>query len=139
VNLYLLDTNMVSYIINGRSPAARARLSGLKLGMVTVSAITEAELWYGVEHHRIGITRRNAVRLLLDQLGVLPWGRREAATYGAFRARQETVGKILAPLDTMIAAHAIAAGAVLVSHDNAFRHAVGLPGLEDWATDLINP
>jgi len=135
-SLFLLDTNMVSYIINRRSLAARARLSGLRPGMVTVSAVTEAELWYGVEHHRVGAKRRNAVRLLLDRLGVLPWGRREAVVYGVFRARQDAAGKALAPLDTMIAAHAIAAGAVLVSHDRAFQHAVGLPGLEDWATDI---
>lgn len=136
MSLFLLDTNMVSYIINGRSPAARARLSALKLGTVTVSAITEAELWYGVEHHQAGAKRRNAVRLLLDRLGVLSWERREAVVYGIFRARQDAMGKALAPLDTMIAAHAIAVGAVLVSHDRAFQHAVGLSGLEDWATDL---
>jgi tRNA(fMet)-specific endonuclease VapC len=136
MTLRMLDTNMVSYVINGRSPAARRRLSSMKPGTAVVSAITEAELWYGVERRQLGAERRSAVRLLLEQLTVMPWDRREAVVYGAFRAKQETAGRTLSALDTMIAAHAIATGAVLVSHDNAFRHAVGLPGLEDWATDL---
>jgi predicted nucleic acid-binding protein len=35
-----------------------------------------------------------------------------------------------------IAAHALALGAVLVTHDAAFRHVAGLAGREDWAPDL---
>ena len=134
--IYLLDTNMVSYIITGRSGAARTRLSALRSATIAVSVITEAELWYGVERHQVGPKRANDVRLFLDRLSVMPWGRREAVAYGVFRARQEAAGKSLAPLDTMIAAHAISVGATLVTHDAGFRHAVGLPGLEDWATDI---
>lgn len=134
--IYMLDTNTASYIITGRSLAARGRYLGLRSGKVTVSAITEAELWYGVQRHRVGTQRTNTLRLFLDQLSVASWGRPEAAAYGAFRARQEAMGMGLAPLDTMIAAHAIVTGATLVTHDAAFRHAIGLPGLEDWATDV---
>jgi len=57
-------------------------------------------------------------------------------TYGAFRSKQEAIGRPLGPLDTQIAAHAIAAGAVMVTNDIAFQHAVGLPGLEVWVTDI---
>lgn len=104
--------------------------------MAAISSITEAELWYGLHRVEAGQARRNTLRAFLARLQVLPWGREEAAAYGVFRAEQEWIGKPLGPLDTQIAAHAIAVNAVLVSSDAAFQHAVGLPGLEAWATDI---
>ncbi|MDQ1453644.1 MAG: hypothetical protein QOK38_3510, partial [Acidobacteriaceae bacterium] len=46
---YLLDTNMVSYIVSGASAAARAQLLRLDgKNAVYVSAISEAELRFGM-------------------------------------------------------------------------------------------
>jgi tRNA(fMet)-specific endonuclease VapC len=101
-----------------------------------ISCVTEAELWYGLARINAGKQRCDALRVFLERLQVLPWGRDQAATYGAFRAKQEALGKPLGPLDTQIAAHAISVGAVLISHDSAFRQAVGLPDLQDWAHDV---
>lgn len=135
--LYMLDTNTVSYIFKGVSPAARNRLVQLRPNEVAcISSITEAELWYGLDRVGAGIVRRKALNSLLGHLKVLPWAREEASVYGAFRAGQEAIGRPLGPLDTQIAAHAIAVGAVLVSSDRAFQNAHGLPGFEVWATDL---
>jgi len=133
----MLDTNTVSYILKGASPAARGRLTSLAPNeSACVSSITEGELWYGLERIGAGDRRRHALQSFLRRIGILPWGSEEAMAYGAFRARQEALGLSLGPLDTQIVAHAIAVGAVLVSNDNAFQHAAGLPGLEAWATDL---
>ncbi len=135
--LYLLDTNTVSYILKGASAAARKRLSSLGDSEVAcISSISEGELWYGLDRVGGGERRRNALRLFLGRMKVLPWDSDAAMVYGVFRSKQEAMGRPLGPLDTQIAAHAIAAGAVLVSSDAAFKHAVGLPGLEAWATDL---
>ena len=135
--LYLLDTNTVSYILKGISPSARKRLSTLRRNEVaSVSAITAGELWYGLDRIGAGDERRNALRSFLDRIKVLPWDSDVADAYGAFRAHQESIGRPLGPLDTQIAAHAVAVGAILVSNDTAFRYAVGLSGLESWATDL---
>lgn len=136
--LFMLDTNTVSYLTKSKSKAVYERLLGLRPGEDScVSAVTEGELWYGLELVGAGMERRKRLAALLDRLNVLPWDRRESAVYGAFRARQQRMGRPLAPLDTMIAAHAISAGAILVSSDIAFTHATGLPGLENWATDLF--
>jgi tRNA(fMet)-specific endonuclease VapC len=135
--LYMLDTNTVSYILKHMSAVARARLAELPAeDLPCISAITEGELWYGLDRIGGGAGRRNALHAFLGTVQVLPWGTEEAAVYGSFRAEQEAAGRPLGPLDTLIAAHAIAVGAVLVSNDAAFRHAAGLPGLEQWATDL---
>jgi tRNA(fMet)-specific endonuclease VapC len=133
----MLDTNMVSYILRGKSPAARGRLASLAPTKVAcVSAISEGELLYGLAKIGASEQRRRALDWFLTRLQVHPWGREAAAAYGVLRARQEANGKTLGPLDMEIAAHAIAMGAVLVSRDKAFGQVTGLPGLEDWATDI---
>lgn len=135
--LYMLDTNTVSYILKGLSAAGRKRLSSLRRNEVAaVSAITAGELWYGLDRIGAGDVRRNALRSFLGRIKILPWDSDVADGYGAFRAHQEAIGRPLGPLDTQIAAHAIAVGAILVSNDATFQHAVGLLGLEKWATDI---
>lgn len=134
---YMLDTNTASYIIKGTSEAARLRLASLgSQSVACLSSITEGELWFGLERVAATERRRATLRSFLGRMKVLPWGREEAACYGIFRATQQSHGKSLGPLDLQIAAHSIAIGAVLVTHDAAFRGAIGLPGLEDWAVDI---
>ena len=134
---YMLDTNTVSYVLKGVSLAARKRLSSLRRNEVAcISAITEGELWYGLDRIGAGDLRRNALRSFLGHIQILPWDSDVAAAYGAFRAHQESIGRPLGPFDTQIAAHAIAVGAVVVSNDSAFQHAKGLFGCENWATDI---
>ena len=135
--LYLLDTNTIIYILKGKSAATRSRLAGLSTEEVaSISAITEGELLYGLAKSGSGDRARRSLDWFLARLKVLPWGREEAATYGLLRARQESMGKSLAPLDTQIAAHAIAVGAVLVTNDRAFHQVDSLLGIENWANDL---
>jgi tRNA(fMet)-specific endonuclease VapC len=137
----MLDTNMVIYILKGKSPAARARLASLEKGSAAcISAVTEAEILYGIAKSDAGDARREqrqkSVALFLANLNVEPWGREEAAVYGQLRAIQERLGRTLGPFDMQIAAHAIAMGAVLITNDNAFRNVLDLPGVENWATEI---
>ncbi|HEY0795584.1 MAG TPA: type II toxin-antitoxin system VapC family toxin [Acidisarcina sp.] len=135
--LYMLDTNTVSYIVKGRSAAARARLSGLQgVNVACISVITEGELLYGMARSGVAEHLRVSLERFLARLNVQPWNRAAAASYGTLRAKQESVGKTLGPLDMLIAAHAIALGATLVSNDRAFQHVPDLAGVENWASDI---
>ncbi|MCX6594619.1 MAG: PIN domain-containing protein [Acidobacteria bacterium] len=135
--LYLLDTNTVSYIAKGRSLAARARLEALAEGeMACVSSVTEAELCYGLARARASKSLELAIEGLLLMANVVPWGRAEARVYGRLRNQQEAMGKPLGSLDMMIAAHAVALGATLVTSDLAFRNVRELLAVVDWASDL---
>jgi tRNA(fMet)-specific endonuclease VapC len=139
VTLYLLDTNTVSYILKGKSPAARARLDQVgsrKDQEAAVSTVTVGEIFYGLERIAASPQRRKAVDLFLSTMTICPWDQAAAEAYGALRSRQGARGRTLGPNDLQIAAHAIALGAILVTHDRAFRHVTGLAGLEDWATAL---
>jgi tRNA(fMet)-specific endonuclease VapC len=136
--LYMLDTNTVSYIIKGKSPVARARLAGLESGEAAcISSITEAELEYGLARNPNAKNLRIALRWFLSRMKVLPLGSEEARAYGQLRARQEAAGRPLENMDMLIAAHAIAASAILVSGDKVFSHVPELASRENWATDLV--
>ncbi len=135
--IYMLDTNMVSYIVRGRSSAARNRLLKLKADEIgCISATTEAEIRYGLAKR----PEASALKVLMDgflaSIRVLPWGRDEAEAYGVVRAKLETAGKTLGNMDMMIAAHAIAIKAILVTNDKAFAQIEDLHASDNWATDL---
>ncbi len=133
----MLDTNQASYILKGKSPATRARMLTLGAGEVAcISAVTEAELLYGIAKSGIGEQRMRLLKWFLQLVAIYPWGREEAAVYGRLRAKQEAMGRTLGPLDMQIAAHAVAVGAVLVTSDKAFHQVPDLLGVENWATDL---
>ena len=136
--LYMLDTNTVSYILKGRSPAARARLSGLAPDeAVCISSITEAELEFGLARNPQAAHLRPALLSFLSRINVLSFASAEAQAYGQLRVRQEAAGRPLQSMDMLIAAHAIAAGAILVTGDKVFTHVSALVGIENWATDLV--
>ena len=133
----MLDTNMVSYIAKGHSKAARIRMLHLKEDeIVCISAITEAEICYGLAKRPEATALRERMEWFLAAIRVLPWGRDEAKAYGALRAKLESTGKNLQNMDMQIAAHAVAIGAVLVTNDRAFAQVDDLHATANWATDL---
>lgn len=135
--IYLLDTNMVSYIVKGRSFAASDQLVALSQDDVAaVSSITVAEIRYGLAKKPEATALKSLMDSFLASIQVLPWGAAEADAYGTVRAKLEKQGISLGNMDMMIAAHAIVAGATLVTNDKAFSQVDQLSRPVNWATDL---
>lgn len=134
MTLYMLDTNIASHVIKGDIPAVLRRLAEVPMAELTVSVVTEAELRYGVAKrgHPEGLARR--VHEFLIRVDVLPWTREAALAYGKLRTGCEAAGVTLAPMDMMIAAHAQAVGATLVTRDRAFGRVPEGLALADWTT-----
>ena len=133
----MLDTNTVSYIVKGKSKVARAKLASLGPDAVAcVSIVTEFELEFGLAKNPNAPALRDAVRRFLARMKVLPLGSAEARAYGQLRVKQQAAGRPLESMDMLIAAHAFAAGAILVTADSAFSFVPGLP-IENWATDMV--
>jgi tRNA(fMet)-specific endonuclease VapC len=128
----MLDTNSVSHLIR-EHPMVVRRVVSAPMTALCLSAVTEAELRYGLAKRPEATRLHRVVGELLLRLDVLPWDPDVARIYGETRAVLERQGKALAPLDLMIAAHAIATGCTLVSNDQAFAQVPGL-ALEDWTT-----
>lgn len=130
--IYLLDTNMASHVIKGDLLMVRKRLASVPMQEVAVSVVTQAELLYGVAKRGYpeGLTTR--VREFLVRVTVLPWTSDVSVVYGNLRASCEAAGIVLAPLDMMIAAHAKALNATLVTRDRVFSLVPDGLRLEDW-------
>ena len=129
----MLDTNSVSHLLR-EHPAVVRRVMAAPMASLCLSAITEAELRYGLAKRPDAKRLHRAVGELLLRLDVLSWDSDTAQAYGTIRASLERQGKALAPLDLLIAAHAIATGCTLVSNDQAFTLLPGL-ALEDWTLE----
>jgi len=98
VRTWMLDTNTVSYIVRGTSPAARDRLDGLKINEVgCISVVTEAEIRYGLARKPPSLAFRTVLNDFLGKIQILPWGSDEAQAYGILRFKLERVGRLLAP------------------------------------------
>ena len=107
------------------------RVLAVPMSALFISAITEGELLFGIAKRPDATRLGRAVREFLRRVTVLPWDSSVTELYGAVRADLEAKGRIVSPLDLLIATHAWAAAAVLVSSDRVFGHIEGLT-LEDW-------
>lgn len=131
--MHMLDTDVASYVIKGRSPILETRLASVPPDRVCISAVTRGELLYGLKRlppeHRLHI----AVQQFLKIVRTLSWDA-DAAEYCADIRHQLVVsGQPIGELDMMIAAHSLAAGAVLVSNNRRHFARIQAPlRLEDW-------
>jgi tRNA(fMet)-specific endonuclease VapC len=130
MKLCMLDTNTVSYLIKGHPEAAR-HVVAAPMASLCVSAITEGELLFGLAKRPKAKRLELLVREFLRRVDVLAWENTAAESYGILRADLERLGKILGPLDLLIASHALSADAVLVTSDRSFEQVPGLL-IENW-------
>ena len=129
---YMLDTNTVSYLLRGHRAVIR-RVVEAPMAALCISAITEGELLFGLVKRPEARRLQVAVQEFLRRVDVLPWNSAVADFYGISRDDLEKQGKTLAPLDLLIASHALGTDAVLVSCDKAFSQLATL-NLEDWTS-----
>ncbi len=129
---YLLDTNTASYAIKGNVASVRARLLSTPMAEIGISVITEAELRFGVARLPAAVRLKSLVEEFLLRVEVLPWNSDAARHYDEIRAVLERSGRPMGNMDMLIAAHALAVEAVLVTHDRVFRRVKALK-IEDWS------
>ena len=123
--------------MNGRSPAVRQAYQAAQAsGIMAMSAITAAEICYGIERRPEATRITAAFDALCLAIPVLAWDLAAARSYGRLRVQLSTKGKSLELEDMQIAAHAIAVGAVLATRDQDFAELAGLLQIENWATDI---
>ncbi len=124
---YMLDTNICIYAIKHRPPEVLAALRLHEAAGLGVSSITVAELEFAAV--KSGSTRNlAALQQFLEPLEIADFDRDAATVYGRLRAQLEAAGTPIGPLDTQIAAQALALGLTLVS--NNLREFARVPGLQ---------
>lgn len=123
----MLDTDTCIYAIKHRPPEVLAALRANESAGLGLSSITLAELEYGVAKSG-SVRNHKALQQFLEPLAIADFDRAAAAAYGRIRALLEAAGTPIGPLDTQIAAHALALGVTLVS--NNAREMARVPGLQ---------
>jgi tRNA(fMet)-specific endonuclease VapC len=129
--VHLLDTNIVSDLVRRPQGKAAAHLATVDPSRVCTSLIVVSELRYGAE--KKGSPKLNQqLEQVLYGLDILPYSSPAEVHYGRIRAHLQRVGQPIGANDLLIAAHALALDAILVT-DN-LREFTRVPGLqvENW-------
>ncbi len=132
--LFMLDTDTCIFLMRGESPALAARVQSVPLQQQVMSAVTFAELTYGVQASAAAKRKQNQSVLdsLVLHLAVLDWPQDAAKHYAEIRADLKKRGAQLGAADLMIAAHARAMGAIVVTNNvKDFERVKGLE-VENW-------
>lgn len=131
--LHLLDTDTASFVIKGRSPGVEAKLAAIPPDRVCASAVTRAELMYGLKRLPLSHRLHIGVRQFFKIVRVLAWDTDAADWYADVRHQLTTTGQPIGEMDMMIAAHALSIGAVLVTNNTRHFARVAAPlALANW-------
>ncbi|MDD4929830.1 MAG: type II toxin-antitoxin system VapC family toxin [Gallionella sp.] len=132
---YLLDTNIVIYVIK-RRPLQVLEVFNRHHGRMAISSITLAELVHGAEKSSDVSRNTSVVEDFVSRLAVLPYDDKAAWQYGNIRASLEKAGQTIGVNDLHIAAHARSNGLTLIT--NNLREFERVPGLmlENWVDAL---
>ncbi len=132
---YMLDTNICIYLINHNPLHVRKHFLAQTLDDIGVSAITVAELQYGIQKSRYPEENRHALELFLMPLLIADFDAQAAVAYGDLRVALEKAGTPIGALDALIAAHALSLDVTLVTNNT--REFSRVPGLQiaNWAAE----
>lgn len=130
--LYMLDTDICSYVMKRQGQALLERLARVPVADVCLSVVTKAELLHGVRISPHGARDSRALRGLLTYVEVLDFPEEAAEDYAEIRADLKERGALIGANDLFIAAHARSLGLTLVTNNTGeFSRVQGL-ALENW-------
>ena len=132
--LFMLDTDTCIFLMRGESPALAAKVQSVPLQQQVMSAVTFAELTDGVQASAAAKRKQNQSVLdsLVLHLAVLDWPQDAAKHYAEIRADLKKRGAQLGAADLMIAAHARAMGAIVVTNNVKDFERVKSLEVENW-------
>jgi tRNA(fMet)-specific endonuclease VapC len=131
---YMLDTNICIYLMKHQPPEVRERFADCFVGDVVISAVTLAELEFGIacSSNAAQETNRATLESLLEDIMVAPFDAPAAKAYGPIRAAYKDRNRDA--LDKLIASHALALRVTLVTNNEAdFVNYAGLR-VENWVS-----
>jgi tRNA(fMet)-specific endonuclease VapC len=130
---YLLDTNICIYIINRKPSVVVERIRTKRPEEVAISAITLAELEYGISRSKYPDRNRIALLQFLFPFMLLDFDQMSAQEYGKIRANLESKGEPIGAMDMLIAAQAIGSDLILVTNnEKEYKKVEGLR-IENWS------
>ncbi len=130
--MYLLDTNICIYIIKKKPVDVLKKLKAKSKKDIYVSSITIAELEYGVAKSQFPEKNKIALIEFLSIFNILPFDDTDAVEFGIIKTDLEKKGKIIGPMDLLIAGQAKSKKLILVTNNiKEFERVEGLK-IENW-------
>jgi tRNA(fMet)-specific endonuclease VapC len=130
--MYLLDTNICIYAIKKKPILVLERIREKSRLGIYISALTVAELEYGIENSTKIEENRISLLKYLSLFNILPFDDNDAIPYGKLKTRLRKEGQIIGPIDMLLAAQALSKGLIFVTNNiNEFRRIENLK-LENW-------
>lgn len=131
MTFYLLDTNAVSNLADRPDGPVARQIANVGLENVVTSVIVNGEIEFGLELKQSARLRAQMEKVL-SALPILPFERPASKHYGVLRAELKRQGRPIGPNDLLIAAHALALDAILVTaNESEFARVPGLK-IENW-------
>jgi len=132
--IYMLDTDTCIFLMRGESPSLVVKVRSVPLQQQVMSAVTFAELTHGVQASALAKRKQNQAVLdsLILHLAALDWPQDAAQHYAEIRADLKKRGAQLGAADLMIAAHARAMGAIVVTNNTEDFGRVKALQVENW-------
>ena len=131
--VYMLDTDISSYVMKRSHDSVLKRLAKIPVADVSISAITKSELMYGVEVSPRRQQDQAALDAYLRHVEVLDYPSEAALHYAQMRAALKASGTMIGANDLFIAAHSRCLGLTLVTNNTReFGRVQGL-SIENWA------
>ena len=129
---FMLDTNIIAYAKNNRPESVLQRFMEHRPEDMCISAITMAELEFGICKSSKPAQNRLALMMFLSEIQVVPFDGKAAQDYGLIRAELTARGTPIGANDLLIAAHARSLGLTLITNNG--REFERVPGLtvENW-------
>jgi len=132
MHLYLLDTDICSYIMKRSHQKLLDKLQSVELERIAISVVTEAELLYGTKLSSKPKLAKASLEAFIKHVQVFDWGREAAEHYAEIRAYLSKRGELIGANDLMIAAHGRSLEATVVTNnEREFRRVKGL-NVENW-------
>ncbi|MGD0095157.1 MAG: PIN domain-containing protein [Terracidiphilus sp.] len=130
--VYMLDTDISSYVMKRTYGSVLKRLEKTAVADVCISAITKAEIMYGVEVSPRRRQDQAALDEFLRYVEVLDYPAAAALDYASIRADLKARGAMIGGNGLFIASHARSMGLTLVTKNTReFSRVEGLK-IENW-------
>jgi tRNA(fMet)-specific endonuclease VapC len=130
--VYMIDTDISSYIMKRSHDAVLRRLQKVPVGDVCISVITKSELMFGIEVSPRRRQDQAALDVYLRHVEVLDYPNEAALHYGQIRSGLKLRGTTIGANDLFIAAHARCLGLTLVTNNTREFERVQSLHIENW-------
>lgn len=130
---YMLDTNTCIYLIKQKPEKVLRHFKTHTVGDIGISAITLAELRFGVEKSQQIQNNRQALEEFILSLEIADFDERAAMTYGAVRTALEKAGTPVGSMDMLIGAHALGLDVTLVTNTTREFKQIKKLKVVDWS------